>query len=160
MALNSRAELEEERRLFYVALTRAEKKITLCFATSRFRFGSLLSCEPSRFIEEIDSQYLEFEQMTTRSHQTETSLGGNQSLISSLKNERLTTKLARPIDPNFVPEDTSKIGVGDMVEHNRFGRGKVLILEGEGNTKKIKVLFDEVGEKTLVLSFAKLRIIT
>lgn len=159
MALNSRAELEEERRLFYVALTRAERTLTLCFATSRFRFGSLLSCEPSRFIEEIDGKYLQLEPLKTRSHQKEISLGGNKSLISSLQNQRLTSKLARPINPNFIPEDTTNIMEGDRVEHNRFGKGKVLELDGTGNTTKIKVLFDEVGDKTLVLSFAKLRII-
>jgi len=163
MALNSRSELEEERRLFYVAITRAEKKLNLSFATSRFRFGSLLSCEPSRFIDEIDDKFLEFQNIKTHSHQPSAlSKGGgnNLSLISSLqKTGRKSSGSRRPVNPNFVPDDTSKIKQGDRVEHNRFGKGLVILLEGQGNARKIKVNFEEVGEKTLVLSFAKLRII-
>ncbi len=165
MALNSRAELEEERRLFYVAITRAEKKLNLSFATSRFRFGSLLSCEPSRFIDEIDNQFLELQPIKSSSHQPSAlnkGFGNNKSLISSLqKTGKVTSQFSkRPIDINFKAGDTSNIDSGDQVEHNRFGKGKVILLEGEGNARKVKVLFEEVGEKTLVLSFAKLRIIS
>lgn len=164
MALNSRAELEEERRLFYVAITRAEKKLNLSFATSRFRFGSLLSCEPSRFIDEIDAQFLDFQPIQASSHQPSAlnkGFGANKRLISSLqKIGKVTTQLSkRPVDPNFEAGDTTLIAEGNQVEHNRFGKGQVISLEGEGNARKVKVRFDDVGEKTLVLSFAKLRII-
>jgi len=171
MALNSRQDLEEERRLFYVALTRAEKRVNLSFATSRFRFGSLLSCEPSRFIEEIDKKYLEMTTFKNVSHQTRMSLetetsiiqkrGNNTGLISSLQrsNNIPIKRNTAPANPNFEASDTSSLAVGNKVEHNRFGTGVVDEIEGEGEKRKVKITFSGVGQKTLVMSFAKLRII-
>ena len=165
MALNSRAELEEERRLFYVALTRAEKRLCLSFATSRFRFGSLLNSEPSRFLEELGSEYLEMQPIKKVSHQSlmrdKTEGQKTSSLLSQIKKTSIKplSKAFSKVDPNFIPGDVSNIKTGDLVQHNRFGTGKVLDLEGEGSARKVKIVFKEVGEKTLVVAFAKLKII-
>lgn len=167
MALNSRADLEEERRLFYVALTRAETRLCLSFATSRFRFGSLLNSEPSRFIEELGNDYIEMEALQSRSHQkTILDKMNNSGFARGLVNNMRKTTVGKSklgaqnqIDPNFVPDDTSNIKIDDLVRHNRFGKGKVLAIDGSGNATKVKIDFEEVGEKTLVLSFAKLQIL-
>lgn len=165
MALNSRAELEEERRLFYVALTRAEKRLCLSFATSRFRFGSLLNSEPSRFLEELGKEYIEMSPLKTVSHQSTLlkKRTGNDFAKGLVNNMRKTnTNLSKKplaVDPNFIPDDTSNLCIGNIVRHNRFGQGEVIALEGSGSAKKVKVAFEQVGEKTLVLAFAKLKII-
>lgn len=179
MALNSRADLEEERRLFYVAATRAEKKLHLSYATSRFRFGTLVNCEPSRFLDEIDPKYLALG-FTKRATSNDSSFGDErsqwQSKTSSSNSEQgdffskpkpaskpvTTTSLlakAHVPSPGFVPSDTSKLQVGQDVEHERFGFGKVINLEGNKPDIKATVFFKEIGQKQLLLKFAKLRII-
>lgn len=176
MSLGSRHELEEERRLFYVAATRAEKKLTLSFATSRFRFGQLLPCEPSRFIEEIDPVHLKFDRQPKReSRSTGSNYGGGNDLFKQTKSYgRQTNKSrerARPISggkgvvprskpaaiPDFVPEDTSDLKESMVIEHQRFGKGTVLKIEGNADSRKATIDFDQYGKKQLVLKFAKLR---
>ena len=179
MSMTSRADLEEERRLFYVALTRAEKRATLSYALTRYRWGNLIDCEPSRFIEEIDDKYLDAnfinvkpatkpikKQSNTRYYKTNVPSRFNKS---SDKKE-LTIKRSKP---TFVPRNFKKIypntntrqykdhsyKEGMKVEHDRFGIGVICKLEGMGANKKISVNFTDVGEKTLLAKFAKLNIL-
>ncbi len=170
LSLNSRQELEEERRLFYVALTRAMKKLTISFATSRFKFGSIVNSEPSRFLSELDPQYLHFENMfATKGQYSEGRDGGSKSsgTMSGLPKKALTISrpqprtaaAAPPLDPNFEPDDTSNLVAGNKVEHQRFGKGIVTAMEGNGDNRKANIDFETSGKKVLVLKFAKLKII-
>ena len=167
MALMNRQELEEERRLFYVAVTRAEKKLYLSFATSRFKYGSLIPCEPSRFIQEIDSKYLDmslasFNKKSVYQRNTDDEnivFTSKPTVNRSIFNTPKSSAPLPPEDPNFVPGDISNIQIGDQVQHQRFGKGVVTELEGEGQNKKAKVNFDQIGTKVLVLKFAKMRIV-
>ncbi|MCU0417268.1 MAG: UvrD-helicase domain-containing protein [Cytophagaceae bacterium] len=160
MMLNSRADLEEERRLFYVAITRAEKKLTLSFANSRYRFGILKNCEPSRFLSEIDSTFIEMPtKMMTSSHFEDTSrtIVRKTSPIKPLAPK--STSQSTYIPPaDFKPSDTSQLSNGMRVEHPKFGFGQVKKVEINGMDRKATIDFELVGEKTLILSFAKLRI--
>ncbi len=169
MSLNSRSDLEEERRLFYVAITRAESKLTLSYATSRFKFGTLISCEPSRFLDEIDAQYLELD-FTARPESTQ-KLSFNDERNAWTKREDTFSKPKTPVkttsilakahvpSPGFKPSDTSNLQVGMEVEHERFGFGKVISLEGNKPDIKATIFFKEIGQKQLLLKFAKLNII-
>ena len=180
MSMSSRSELEEERRLFYVALTRAKTQAYLTYALSRYRWGKLVDAEPSRFIEEIDEQYLN---------------------IVTPKEERrfnpmLSADIFGDVDPNTVrykkpaylkakpkvkekfqistPKNLKKVSetkpttnlfdnkliVGDMVNHQRFGKGNVLNIEGKGADLKAEIRFENGGTKKLLLRFAKLEIIS
>ncbi|MFK7900812.1 MAG: ATP-dependent helicase [Cyclobacteriaceae bacterium] len=165
MMLSSKADLEEERRLFYVAITRAEKNLTLSYAITRYRFGSLRNCEASRFIEEIDPRFLDIREVRKREapNPSERKEGAVKysGLISSVKRDKqVAKKVAKPYTPSadFAPSDTSNLQVGMKVEHPKFGYGKVSLIDTEGNNRKAKVKFESVGEKTLLLTFAKLRI--
>ena len=164
MALNSREELEEERRLFYVAVTRAETNCTLSYATSRYRWGNLITSEPSRFIEEIDSKYLELSKTSFNGGgrsmnqvSMEQKIGGTQSGLP----RRTLTKMKEATQK--VKGDTSAnlldLKVGYNVMHERFGKGKVVGLEGTPPSKAT-VFFPKVGNKQLLLKFAKLEIIS
>jgi DNA helicase-2/ATP-dependent DNA helicase PcrA len=168
MALTSRADLEEERRLFYVAITRAEKTLTLCYASSRFRYGSLMPCEPSRFIDEIDNQYLDMNlaglkkenPLNALVERRENRHGTEKTPITTLLGNAKSrnTNLPEP-DPNFEPGDISGLKAGDNVAHQRFGNGTVTEVEGDADNRKATVIFEGLGEKKLVLKFAKMRII-
>jgi DNA helicase II / ATP-dependent DNA helicase PcrA len=170
MSLNSRTDLEEERRLFYVATTRAEYKLTLSYATSRFKFGTLISCEPSRFLDEIDARYLELDftakpaannDASYNDDRTAWSRGGDTFSKPKQPAVKTTSILAKAHVPSagFAPSDTSKLQVGMEVEHERFGFGKVISLEGNKPDIKATIFFKEIGQKQLLLKFAKLRII-
>ncbi|MFM6976220.1 MAG: ATP-dependent helicase [Sphingobacteriaceae bacterium] len=173
MSLNSRADLEEERRLFYVAITRAEKKLMLSYATSRYRWGSLINCEPSRFIEEIAPEFLELDFKIAQKTNTHSSFDGERSAWQKKEDENYskpkpaTVPKTRSILPKahvpsegFAPSDTSNLQVGMEVEHERFGFGKVLQLEGNKPDIKATIFFKELGQKQLLLKFAKLRIVS
>ncbi|PCJ66435.1 MAG: ATP-dependent DNA helicase [Bacteroidetes bacterium] len=162
MSLGSRSDLEEERRLFYVAITRAEEELVLSFATSRFRFGTLLPCEPSRFIDEIDNQYLQLERRSlTREKQTIGNIERQESKTSNLRKTIAKQSSPRIVRPpaitNFQAEPMTNITEGLKVEHQRFGIGIVSKLEGNNGPEKATIDFEDFGEKTLVLKFAKLR---
>jgi DNA helicase-2/ATP-dependent DNA helicase PcrA len=193
LSLNSRSDLEEERRLFYVALTRAEKQAFLTYSTSRYRWGNLTSCEPSRFLEEIDSQYLEFEGFDRKApkpandHQyndldwenfrrPSSSSNGNGNGYNQYKAKPPAPKPAYtpPVVPKnlvnvkkassaaFTADDAEaimKLQSGMQVEHEKFGIGKVLSVEGMLPNKKATVFFEGVGQKQLLLKFAKLKIV-
>jgi DNA helicase-2/ATP-dependent DNA helicase PcrA len=172
MSLNSRSDLEEERRLFYVAVTRAESKLTISYATSRFKFGTLISCEPSRFLDEIDARYLELDYSAKPAPSNNTffddernawnkrsdSFSKPRPAAAPVKTTSVLAKAHVPT-PGFAPSDTSNLQVGMEVEHERFGFGKVISLEGNKPDVKATIFFKEIGQKQLLLKFAKLRII-
>ena len=170
MSLNSRTDLEEERRLFYVAVTRAENRLTLSYATSRFKFGTLINCEPSRFLDEIDAQYLQldFAAKTAATgnpffDQERTAWSRTQDSFSKPKPQVKTTSLlakAHVPSADFTPSDTGNLQVGAEVEHERFGFGKVVSLDGKKPDVKATIFFKEIGQKQLLLKFAKLRIVS
>jgi DNA helicase-2/ATP-dependent DNA helicase PcrA len=162
MMLGSRADLEEERRLFYVAITRAKEKLSMAYALTRYRYGRLKNCEPSRFIEEVDPQFI---QVDKKFSFKEPILPGQNSFarnlrektpVQNLRKVKTVTNHTPSID--FVPSDTSGLGVGMKVEHPKFGYGNVVEMDENRAGRKAKVKFDNFGEKTLLLSFAKLKI--
>jgi len=155
MMLNTRADLEEERRLFYVAITRAEKKLTLSYATSRYQWGNLRACEKSRFLDEIDPKFLNF-QYGEAENVFDKVLKRKSTLIPSTPVVKKATNYVPPAD--FVASDTANLQAGMRVEHPKFGFGVVAKMDTQGNSIKAIIEFEEAGEKTLLLSFAKLRI--
>ena len=163
MNLNSRTELEEERRLFYVALTRAEKKIYLSYVLSRYRWGKPVDSEKSRFIDEINDKFLEKNVV-------------QKSIIKNFSQKTQFNKIgvrykkpeSRPAK-NFVKLKSSsvksnlfdnKLIVGNIVVHERFGKGKVISIEGQGGDRKAEIKFEKFGLKKLLLRFSKLDIIS
>ena len=181
MSMNTRAELEEERRLFYVALTRAEKQAVLTYTINRYRWGKLIDAEPSRFIEEIDEQYLDNQVVDFRrnfSPYLDTSLFGevDHSKLRTVKpkagtppsigkpTEKQLQKLRKIKPASVQPAAESAtlyadLNVGVKVNHERFGTGVVQSIEGIGVNKKAEILFESGGIKKLLLKFAKLQII-
>ena len=184
MSGDDERQIEEERRLLYVAMTRARKHLTLLFATTRFKYGSVDFCTPSRFLKDIDSRYL--------------SVAGGQSLgtvpfgsgenfrfskpklepkgtVPGPRFERKTEFEAKPIRKPWeqgrfqkvtenmlkdtAPAQSSALKVGSVIEHERFGIGSVLEVEGSGGDTKARIKFLNVGEKTLLLKFARYKIL-
>lgn len=179
MSMNTRSELEEERRLFYVAVTRAEKQVYLTYSLSRYRWGKLIDAEPSRFIEEIDEKYLN---ITTpkEEHRFNTMLSAdifgdvepNQIRFKkpSFSKPKPKTQAIHPSIPGHLkklnPSERktnlfdSKLAVGNVVNHQRFGQGRVMAIEGKGADLKAEINFASVGSKKLLLRFAKLEILS
>ena len=167
--------IEEERRLFYVAITRARKAVTVSFAQNRRKWGSTESNNPSRFLREIDSKYYAVEPDTDLNRYDP--FPGTRFRESDFRTfipERKTAPASKPLfsasapkpgfspavhkpSENFVPSPVSELKAGGRVEHDRFGFGEILSLEGSGADRKAIVRFDQGGEKTLLLKFAKLR---
>jgi DNA helicase-2/ATP-dependent DNA helicase PcrA len=153
------AALEEERRLFYVALTRAQKRVFMSYATSRYKNGQVVSSRNSRFIEEIDQEFLEG---FTTMREEPSPFKLRTPLSSSIQKPSIRLNAVSPID--IPPIDRSKLKAidsgtvvpGMLIFHPTFGAGKVLSLEGLGVQKKAKVIFAEGGTRTLLLKFAKL----
>lgn len=177
MSLNTRTELEEERRLFYVALTRAEERAFLSYTLSRYRWGKLIDAEPSRFIEEIDPQYLHkvlpkddysFKPLLNTSIFDEPvkSKQWNKDFKKAPKEKLITTptpsqlKKLRKIEPASTSPSPEALvlSVGMEVEHARFGNGVVQVIEGQGADKKAAIAFKGFGVKNLLLRFAKLKV--
>ncbi len=157
-SLTLRADLEEERRLFYVAVTRAEQRLFLSYADNRYRWGNLSFCEPSRFLEEIDPSCIQSDQ---KAPVPETSNSTGIARIK-LKPKPDFNKLKKHDNKSVEAQEhviSSDVQVGMHVEHLRFGKGKVVNIEGSGANKKATVFFNAVGQKQLLLRFAKLRII-
>ncbi len=162
MMLSSRAELEEERRLFYVAITRAQKKLFLSYALTRYRFGRLKNCEPSRFLDDVDPRFIKvstkfggIESVAPNPNFAKTFVSGIKKTVSSQPVVRPTAYKA---SADFTPSDTSLLQEGMKVEHPKFGFGTVVKMEQVGAERKAKIHFGDFGEKTLLLSFAKLKI--
>lgn len=168
MMLSSRADLEEERRLFYVAITRAEKHLFLSYANNRYRYGRLKTCEPSRFLSEIDPGYLKI----SKSYggfdgiPSQGTHYGQKSLVAGFTEQKpqsqqrhFVRQTTHQPSAEFKPSDTSSLVVNNKVEHPKFGFGKVVRLDVDGGNRKAVIDFEQFGEKTLLLSFAKLKII-
>ncbi|MDN3677599.1 3'-5' exonuclease [Flavobacterium paronense] len=182
MSMNTRSELEEERRLFYVALTRAEHQAYLTYAQSRYRWGKLTDAEPSRFIEEIKDEYLEYINPLDTGYRYKPTI--DLDIFGDIDKSKL--RLAKPtagmppkkygdepvsslnirkLKPigNAPSNNTnlfdSKLTIGNVVIHERFGKGEVVSLEGTGADKKAEIKFEVGGIKKLLLRFAKLDVI-
>jgi DNA helicase-2/ATP-dependent DNA helicase PcrA len=158
MAMNSREELEEERRLFYVAVTRAEKHLYLSYATTRYKYGQLNYCEPSRFLEEVPENLLEY--VNSRKAQPAAPHSG---AARSIQQQRARPQAPAPDyqhkpSPGFTPDNPERIVMGMQVEHQRFGFGRIIGLEGSSPNRMATIEFSAVGPKKLLLKFAKLRI--
>jgi DNA helicase-2/ATP-dependent DNA helicase PcrA len=182
MSLSTRSDLEEERRLFYVALTRAEKQAYLTYAQSRYRWGKLTDSEPSRFIEEIDGQYLEYLTPTETNYRFKPMIDADifgdvdKSKLRLMKPQSGTPpknpeahtnsniRKLKPISsagPGGSPTNyDGQLAPGTEVMHERFGRGIVVQLKGAGADKSAEIKFDVGGLKTLLLRFTKLQIIS
>ncbi len=180
MAQGSSRQLEEERRLFYVAITRAEEHCYLSFARSRFRYGKMEFGSPSRFLRDIDTCYLHMPQETSFMRRAESGVSRFQascreeeSMAKQIIPEKPKKGIARPA----VPRNLSKVSAvssrtvsgsggmaasvqaGQMIEHERFGLGEVLKVEGTGENCKATVCFQHAGEKQLLLKFARFKVI-
>jgi DNA helicase II / ATP-dependent DNA helicase PcrA len=196
MAINTRDELEEERRLFYVAITRTKQRLWITYANTRYRFGSLVQNEPSRFIEEIPEQYMDrsfagggaknqvggskwgrgsaFDRMKGKyvddgesgkvTHQSGTYYNSGPAVTKSTpsylppKGQPAKVKEHVP-SPDFAASDTSDLQVGQKIEHQKFGFGEVMKIEGAAHNPIATVKFEHNGEKKIMLNYAKLRII-
>ena len=168
---HSAKELEEERRLFYVAVTRAMKEVTLSYAQTRYRWGNLVSSRRSRFIQEIDSHFLELPELKEFGRRPQKSpwssseeIKDHQSAKPPLRPARNLVRIkeardSRMPDEEIVPDDPSGIVPGMRVRHARFGEGKVLQVEGSPENRKATVFFQEAGQKQLLLKFARLQIV-
>jgi len=180
MSMSTRSELEEERRLFYVALTRAEEQAYLTYTLNRYRWGKLIDAEPSRFLEEIDEAFVEnltpapaytfkpflntdiFGDAPSRPQTTKGKPGSTRpknapkpAVPRSLK--PISARSVRgPSEPVVIDP---KLVEGALVNHTRFGRGKVLKIEGDGSDRKAEIQFEQGAVKKLLLRFAKLEVI-
>ena len=189
MAINTREELEEERRLFYVVITRAKQKLWITYANTRYRFGSLVQNEPSRFIEEVPEEYLDrsFAGGGARNQGAGSGAGSSSAYErmhgggfgAAAQAERKygpppNKKEAKPAyvppkpymktiehnpSPDFVASDTSALQIGQKVEHQKFGFGEVTGMEGSAHNPIATVRFQYNGEKKIMLNYAKLRIV-
>ena len=196
MAINTREELEEERRLFYVAITRTKQRLWITYANTRYRFGSLVQNEPSRFIEEIPEQYMDrsfagggaknqvggskwgrgsaFDRMKGKyvddgesgkvSQQSGTYYNSGPAVTKTTpsylppKGQPAKVKEHVP-SPDFVASDTSDLQAGQKIEHQKFGFGEVMKIEGAAHNPIATVKFEHNGEKKIMLNYAKLRIL-
>lgn len=183
LSINTRTELEEERRLFYVALTRAEKQAYLTYAENRYRWGKQTEAEPSRFIEEIDSRYVEYltPPITNPNYRYKPLI--DRDIFGEVDKSKL--RLQKPVSskppsanaptaeqlrklrrlkPSPANTQTTdcypQLQIGNVVDHIRFGRGTVIDFEDEGNDRKAVIEFDVEGQKKLLLKFAKITIIS
>ena len=184
MSINTREELEEERRLFYVVITRAKRRLWITYANTRYRFGQLIQNEPSRFIEELPEQYID-RSFAGGGMKNQTSSGWGQTSASERMGgwgankgssygapEKKKTSAPSYITPpqrqqtkehvpsaDFKPSDTSNLQAGQKVEHQKFGFGEVLKMEGAAHNPIATVKFEQNGEKKIMLNYAKLRIL-
>jgi len=162
MSGNSQSDLEEERRLFYVAITRAEKRLFLSYANIRFKWGQYIDSDASRFLSELDQRYISKknfakEQKTERKPhnifaKTKTPYKNN------LPPKRFV-KTNTSVNHSINKSDLSKLKNGQLVKHAKFGTGKIINIEGEGSNKKATVFFNGIGQKQLLLKFARLEIL-
>ncbi len=171
MSIDNPKDLEEERRLFYVALTRAEKSALITYAALRYKWGIQNACSPSRFIKEIDEKFLELPAdfypvlpgngIEQRKQPTQIQSGGRKlvHMNQATRASQASSASSSTTPPkDFIPSDPGMIRVGTRVEHPRFGIGEVHQLEGNGSNIKATVLFP-IGTKQLLLKFAKLRVV-
>ncbi|MFA6702087.1 MAG: UvrD-helicase domain-containing protein [Dysgonamonadaceae bacterium] len=174
MAKHELRGLEEERRLFYVAITRAKKTCTVTYAKSRFKNGQLNSCRESQFLNDIDVAFLNFNE-NTLSHISNTqntdgfwksmerhspiTTSQTRSTFTTAKQQANLSRIQPTISSAPLPEEAQQLKEGNIIEHERFGRGKVVSIEQDGNNKRAFVEFDSAGQKQLLLKFAKFKIV-
>jgi DNA helicase-2/ATP-dependent DNA helicase PcrA len=193
MSINSREELEEERRLFYVVITRAKQRLWISYANTRYKFGQVIQNEPSRFLDELPEEFLDrsyaggglrnqgskygerpasdrmrgWGNADSQSEKRQTGPGNQRQSSNSTpsKPSYLPSKPApsKPVEhkpsDDFKPSDTSELKAGQKVEHQKFGYGEVLRMEGASHNPIATIKFDINGEKKIMLNYAKLRII-
>ena len=175
MSINTREELEEERRLFYVAVTRAKQRLWLTHANARYRFGQLVQNEPSRFIAEMPEQYVDKSYAGGGARNNAGADYGSgfdrmQNSFGAAPKRKLSDKPSYMPPPpskvtahvpsaNFVASDTSNLQVGAKVEHQKFGFGIVGAMEGSAHNPIATINFEKNGEKKIMLNYAKLRIV-
>ncbi len=189
MSINTREELEEERRLFYVVITRAKQRLWITYANTRYKFGQVVQNEPSRFIDELPEEYLDrsfaggglrnqgggFGNSSAAERMrgwgsSQSAVGSRQSTAKSQqsgggKPSYLTPKTvpSKPVEhtptADFKPSDTAELKAGHKVEHQKFGFGEVLKMEGAAHNPIATIKFDLNGEKKIMLNYAKLRIL-
>ena len=189
MSINTREELEEERRLFYVAITRAKQRLWLSFSNARYRFGQLQQNDPSRFLEEISEKFLDrsyaggamknsdnqvsaFERMnrgfgnglgrSSAASDAEKNYGappGKTSTPSYIIPKPINKTVEHVPSEGFTASDTSNLQAGQKVEHQKFGYGEVTKMEGAAHNPIATVKFELNGEKKIMLNYAKLRIL-
>jgi DNA helicase-2/ATP-dependent DNA helicase PcrA len=190
LSINTREELEEERRLFYVVITRAKHKLWITYANTRYRFGSLVQNEPSRFIDELPEQFIDRSYSGGGIRNQADSFGNGTAFermrgwggkgaelgVGGYEQSKKTTGAAKETPPyltpnpkprtvehipsaDFRPSDTSGLQVGQKVEHQKFGFGEVMKMEGAAHNPIATVKFEHNGEKKIMLNYAKLRII-
>jgi DNA helicase-2/ATP-dependent DNA helicase PcrA len=191
MSINTREELEEERRLFYVAVTRAKKNLWLTYSNTRYRFGQLVQNEPSRFIEEMPEQNIDRSYAGGGARNQGYNDYGGSSAFDRMSGgggwksniERVAEKYGPPPSrketkpaympatptapkvvehkpsPDFIPSNTAGLQPGHKVEHQKFGFGEVLKMEGAAHNPIATVKFEHNGEKKIMLNYAKLRIL-
>lgn len=160
MSLNDRQDLEEERRLFYVAITRAMKKLHLSYANTRYRFGNLMYCEPSRFIEESPKDLLEYRGFGPNKTAVKTQTGHQQTkskLLSRFDSSK--NQYSHKVSTEFKPDSPQEMQTGMEVEHQRFGFGKIISLEGSPDNKIANIYFKNAGTKRIMLKYARLQIL-
>lgn len=182
MSMNTRSELEEERRLFYVALTRAEKQAYLSYAQTRYRWGKLVDGEPSRFLEEIDEKFVEYlspkvsKQLNRFVDENifgsidQSKIRFKKPISKAARAKRTEKKEVKRFELS-TPKNLKKVSavastpfestvvIGNIVEHSKFGKGQVISLEGRGANTKAEIKFENVGVKKILLQFAKLKIL-
>ncbi|RXK60514.1 ATP-dependent DNA helicase [Lacibacter luteus] len=195
LSINTREELEEERRLFYVVITRAKKKLWITYANTRYKFGQIVQNEPSRFLDELPEQYVDksYAGGGLRNQSSGSSFGGGSAFDrmkggfgnrnndytdvanaekrygappkANTSKPSYATPPARPQTvehkpaADFVASDTSNLEVGNKVEHQKFGFGEVIKMEGSAHNPIATVKFELNGEKKIMLNYAKLRIV-
>lgn len=181
MSINTREELEEERRLFYVAITRAKAKLVLSYANARYRFGQLQQNDSSRFLEEIPEEYIERSyagqaarnngnnwQQGTAFERMNRGFGNNNFSASNSSEKKKPSYLTPPPRPaikehvpsnNFEASNTALLQAGQRVEHQKFGFGQIVTMEGASHNPIATIHFEQNGEKKIMLNYAKLRIV-
>ncbi len=181
MSINTREELEEERRLFYVAITRAKSKLVLSYANARYRFGQLQQNDPSRFLDEIPEEYVErsYSGQASRNHfnngqqgtafeRMNRGFGYNNFSSAQALEKKKPSYLTPPPRPavkehipsnNFEASSTSLLQEGQKVEHQKFGFGQIVKMEGASHNPIATIHFEQNGEKKIMLNYAKLRIV-
>ena len=188
MSINTREELEEERRLFYVAITRAKNRLWLTYANTRYRFGSLVQNEPSRFLEELPDNFLDksyagggaknqgkFKSQFGKVKEWDGESGKANQQAGTYYNERPQEKTKNPENlvskpqqqksvthipsPDFAASDTTNLQPGQKIEHQKFGFGEVIKVEGSAHNPIATIKFEFNGEKKIMLNYAKLRIV-
>ncbi|MEO6818449.1 MAG: 3'-5' exonuclease, partial [Ginsengibacter sp.] len=178
MAINTREELEEERRLFYVAITRAKDKLWLTYANTRYRFGNLTQNDSSRFVDELPEDKLDksfaggnMKNNQPSNHWNAFEKNRNDNRYGQPEKATVKEKPAYMVSPpvvkiiehtptpGFAPSDTSNLQVGQKIEHKKFGFGEVMKMEGAAHNPIATVSFENNGEKKIMLNYAQLRIV-